>query len=63
MDDWRVNVTVAWMSGWWRANSLLTAEAVGMRIGNEVRQAVDWVLDGNGMGIGHQRGVERSKVY
>jgi hypothetical protein len=51
------------MSGWWRANSLLTAEAVGMRIGNEVRQAVDWVLDGNGMGIGHQRGVERSKVY
>ena len=51
---------MAWR-GW--PDALLTAETVGMRIGNEVRGAMDWVLDRDGMGVSPWWDLEGSEVH
>jgi hypothetical protein len=64
LDQRRMDVVVAWVSGRRRADPWLATEAVGARVGEEVRGTVDWVLDRDGMGIGHDRGqVEGSEVH
>ena len=51
------------VTGWRGAEPWLTTVAVGMRIRNEVGGAVDWVVDGYGMRVGHGRGqLEGSEI-
>ena len=45
------------------AEARRTTVAVGMRIRNEVGGAVDWVVDGHGMRVGHGGGkLEGSEI-
>ena len=45
------------------AEARRTTVAVGMRIRNEVGGAVDWVVDGHGMRVGHSgRELEGSEI-